>query len=212
MAPPKRLGRFTLVAVAVYAILMAPWPGVQRGYAYAFRAVGNAVFARFWFWPDAGVRFINLVSLGPGDLVPGTPAIEAAGTFDTLMELRRHGVPEIGYLRTSSRYVGYGPTVVVIALVLATPLAWGRRGWALWWGMVWIHLFIVLRVTLTLTASGFAADKKYALFNPSPFWTGVLTRAESLVSDDPTVSFVVPAFVWFLVALRHVRRFSPDNG
>jgi len=170
------------------------------------------VFARFWFWPDAGVRFLNLKSLVPGDLAPGTPTIEATGTFDTLMELRNRGAPQIGYLRTSSRYVGYGPAVVVIALVLATPIPWSRRWWALFWGMVWIHIFIVLRVTLTLTANGFAADKKYALFHPSPLWSDVLARVESLLSDDPTVSFVVPAVIWFLVALRRSDRSRRECG
>lgn len=218
MLPPKRLGRFIIVSVAAYAVLMAPWPGLQRGYAYLFRSGGDIVFARFWFWPDGGVRFLNLKSLKSGDLAPGAPKIEAVGTFDTLMELRSRGASGVGYLRTSSRYVGYGPTVIVIALVLATPIRWSRRGWALLWGMVWIHAFILLRLTLTLMAGGFAADKKYALFHPSPFWTGVLTRAESLLSDNPTVSFVVPTFIWFLVALRRSlwaaprRRTSSDSS
>lgn len=211
MLPPKRLGRFIIVSVAAYALLMAPWPGLERGYAYLFRSGGDIVFARFWFWPDGGVRFLNLKSLKSGDLAPGAPKIEAVGTFDTLMELRSRGAPQVGYLRTSSRYVGYGPTVIVIALVLATPIRWSRRGWALLWGMVWIHAFILLRLTLTLTASGFAADKKYALFDPSPFWTEVLTRAESLLSDNPTVSFVVPTFIWFLVALRRSLRAAPKR-
>ncbi len=202
MLPPNRLGRFFLFAVAVYAMLMAPWPGLQRGYAHLFRGAGNVIFARFWFWPDGGVRFLNLKSLQPGDLAPSAPKIDAVGTFDTLMELRSRRAPgSIGYLRTSSRYIGYGPTVLLIALVVATPLPWPRKVGALLWGLLLIHAFIVWRVTLTLTSKGFAANKNYALFDPSPFWTTVLTRTESLVSDDPTVSFVVPAFIWFLVAL-----------
>ena len=205
MLPPKRLGRFFLLVAIIYAALMAPWPGVQSGYAGLFRTGGNVVFSRFWLWSDAGVRFIDLESLEPGDLAPGTPKIEATGTLDTLMELRKRGAPKLGYLRISSRYVGYGPTVVVIALVLATSIPWSRRGWALLWGMVWIHLFIVLRVTLTLLAGGFAADKEFAIFAPSVFWMGVLTNMEKLLSDNPTVSFVVPAFIWFLVALRHAK-------
>jgi hypothetical protein len=182
---------------------MAPWPGLQRGYAYLFRSFGDVVFARFWFWPDGGVRFLNIESLKPGDLAPGTPKIEATGTFDTVMELRSRRAPgSYGYLRTSSRYVGYGPTVVVVALILATPASLPRKGWNLLWALLLIHAFIALRLTMTLTANGFAAAKNYALFAPGPFWTGVLTRVEALLSDNPTVSFVVPTCVWFLVALR----------
>ena len=68
--------------------------------------------------------------------------------------------------------------------------------------MALIHAFIALRLTLTLLANGFAAAKAYALFAPSPFWRGVLTEVEGVLSDDPTVSFVVPVLIWFLVAGR----------
>ena len=202
MLPPKRLGRFFLLLAVVYGVLMAPWPGVTSAYAYLFRAGGNGLFARFWFSPDGSVRFLDLRALEPGDLAPGTPPIEASGAFDTVMELSSRRAPgSLGYLRTSSRYIGFGPTAVLIALIVATPTTWRRRAWALLWGMLLVHLFIALRLSLTLAAAGFAADKGYALFHPSEFWRGVLTRAESIFSDNPTVSFVVPTVIWFLVAL-----------
>ncbi len=212
MLPPKQLGRFFLVVLLVYAVLMAPWPGLQRGYAYLFRAGGNAFFSHS-FWFSAGkVRFLDLHSSDlvadfnaviPGKLPPGFEPPGLQGVKDTLMVLMNRRVPaSIGQLRTSSRYVGYGPTAVLIALVVATSLPWSRRGWALLWGWLLIQVFIAFRLTLTLTANGFAAEKDYALFHPNDFWRGVLTRVESIFSDDPTVSFVVPAVVWLLVALR----------
>ncbi len=216
MLPPKKLGRFFFLSLAGYAVLMAPWPGLERGYAYVFRNMGNVVFARFWFWRDGSVSFLDLHSpdlksdvraVVAGRLPPGFTPPPPEDVKDTLMVLiNRRTQGSIGQLRTSSRYVGYEPIAVLIALVGATSLPWSRRGWALLWGMLLVHVFVALRVTLTLTVSGFAADKKYALFDPSAFWTSVLTRVESLVSDDPTVSFVVPVFIWFLVALRHSER------
>jgi hypothetical protein len=80
-------------------------------------------------------------------------------------------------------------------------MPWSRRRWALFWSLVLIHVFIVLRITLTLLVNGFAADKKYALFHPGPFWSDVLAWSESVFLADPTVSFVVPVAVWFVVAL-----------
>ena len=119
------------------------------------------------------------------------------------MELRSRAAPgSIGYLRTSSRYIGYSPTAIVITLILCTPIAWSRRGRAAIWGLLLVHGFIALRVSLTLAATGFGADKGYALFHPGPFLRGALSRAELVLSDDPTVSFVVPVFIWFLVTLR----------
>lgn len=225
MRPPKRLGRFILLFAAVYAPLMVPWPGlhqayagVERAYAWYFRGLGNAAFSEtFWLWPQATVHFLDLRSTDlrrqlqrlvpelPADFEPPT----AQGVKDTLMALfNRDARGQFGLLRTSSRYVGYGPTVMIVALVLATPLAWRRRAWALLLGLLLIHLFILVRLTLTVTVNGFAADKVYALFHPGPFWQGVLTRAETMFSDDPTVSFVVPIVVWFVVTLRR----STDEG
>lgn len=205
MLPPKRLGLFFVFAGLLYAAFMAPWPGVERAYAKLYRGTCNVVFARFWFWPDGGVRFLNIKTLQPGDLPPGAPRFFAIGTFDTLMELRSRRAPgSIGFLRTSSRYVGYESTAVVLALVLATPLPWRRRSWALLWSFLAVHAFIALRITLTLAAKGFAADKKYALFELGPLARGVLTRAEHVLSDNPTVSIVAPALIWFVLAFRHV--------
>ena len=219
MRPPKRLGRFVLLFVAAYAMLMAPWPGLDRGYARYFRGLGNVAFSdTFWFWPAARVHFLDLHSsdpigdlnrILPGKVGPGFEPLPPDRVKDTLMVLLNRDAPgSIGQLRTSSRYVGYGPTVMIITLLLATPLALRRKGWALVLGLVLIHLFVLFRLTLTITAGGFAADKAYAILHLGAFWTGVLTRAESLFSDNPTVSFVVPIVVWFLVTLR---RSTPDD-
>lgn len=200
MSPPRPLGRFFLSAMALYALFMAPWPGVANGYAHLFRAGGNVLFARFWFWSDASVKFLDIENLRPGDLPPGTPSISPGKTKDTLLQLHRRAAGTVGHLRTSSRPIGYGPTVVMMALVLATPLGWRRKGWALASGLVLIHAFIAFRITLLVTANGFAADKAYAIFHPGAFWQRILGAMESLFADDPTVSYVVPALIWFVVS------------
>ena len=101
-------------------------------------------------------------------------------------------------------FVRPDPSFVVLALVLATPLPWQRRSWALLWSFLAVNAFIVLRISFTLAAAGFAADKQYALFELGSLARGVLTRAENILSDNPTVSFVAPALIWFLLAFRHV--------
>ncbi len=214
MRQSKRILLFFLAGVGCYAALMAPWPGVQHAYARMFQGAGNIVFARFWFWSEGTVVFHNIDSLKPGDLPPGVGTIQADATRDTVMVLRKVRAPQVGNLRTSSRYIGYSPTAMLVALVLATPIPWRRRGVALLWGMGFVHAFIVLRVTLTLAANGFAADKGYALFSPSEFWYGMLSRAQTLLADDPSVSFVVPMMIWFLVIGRQwfLRTAAPSAG
>lgn len=190
-----------LLAAAIYAAMMAPWPGLERGYAWLFRTGGNIAFARYWVWPEANVRFLDLRDMSPEDLPPGGQVRRVTGAMDTLMELRVRAVSTIGHLRTSSRYTGYSPTVTTLALILAMPLVSWRKVWMVLVSMVLVHAFILARVSLTLAAAGFAADKPYALFTPSSFWSGVLTRAEMVFSDNPTVSLVVPVLIWFAVSL-----------
>ncbi len=213
MPPPKLLIRFFFLAALFFAVLMAPWPGLQRGYAALFRTGGDVLFSRtFWFWTQGRVRFLDLDApdlvgqvnaVIPGQLPPGVQPPPATGVKDTLMVLMNTATPaSTGQLRTSSRYIAYVPMAMVVALILATPLPGSRRFRALVWGLVGIHAFVAIRLSLTLSAKGFAAEKIYALFQPGPSMSGMLTRLETLLSDDPTVSFVVPVFLWFVLAMR----------
>lgn len=217
MPPRNLLIRFFAVAGLIFAIFMAPWPGLEKGYAAAFRTGGDVTFSRtFWFWTQARVRFLDLRAddlvgkintVIPGKLPPGVVPPRASGVKDTLMVLMNTDTPaSTGQLRTSSRYIAYVPTVMVIAMILATPLARSQRIRALIWGLIWVHAFVALRISLTLAAKGFAAEKVYALFHPGQFMSGLLTRLETLLSDDPTVSFIFPAFLWFVLAMRPWRR------
>jgi len=216
MLAPRSLGRFFLLSLASFLALAAIRVPLDRAYAYLFRGAGNVLFTGFWFWPEGKVRFLNLYApdqaslineLIPGELPEEYRPLQPEGVKDTLMVLMNHRTPaSIGQLRTSSRSA-YWPTAMLIALVLATPLSWSRKGWALLWGLTLIHVFIALRLTLTLLGGGFAVpEKAYALFHPAAFWQRVLTGGQNVLADNPTVSFVVPVFIWFLVALPGVKQ------
>jgi hypothetical protein len=193
---------FVLRALIVYALMMAPWPGLREAHAAVFRGMGNVVFSRFWFWGDSAVRFIDLRGVRPGDLAPGAPMPDVTDAFDTVMELRTRGASQVGYLRTSARYVAYLPIALFTALCVATPTSWRRRGVGLVIGLLLVHLFVLLRLTLTLLAGGFAAEKTYAIFRPGPFWHGVLMRLDGVLADNPTVSYIVPTLIWFVLMFR----------
>jgi len=198
--------RFMVFALLLYALFMIPWPGVRSGYEAVFRGLGNVTFSRFWFWPQSGVRFIDLKGIKPGDLAPGAPELPRTDAFDTLMELRTRGASQVGYMRTSARYAGYLPIALFLALFVATPMAGRRKFGALLLGLALVHGFILLRLTLTLLAGGFAAEKSFAIFHPNPFWHGVLTRSENVLADNPTMSYVAPALIWFVVSFHDLRR------
>ncbi len=226
MFEPKRLLFFAVVFVIACGTLMTAvrlW--TEDAYAALFRFGGDTVFSRFWFWGDGSVAFFDLdapdvrdqverdfrrhVQDAMGDRIDASSVNLPAsfqvprkqGAKDTLMVLKNRTTPgSFGQLRTSSRLMGFEPTAVLLSLFLATPTTWRRRGWGILWGLVAIHVFIVVRVSLTLAANGFAADKKYALFGLSESWTQFLTRAEEVLVSNPTVSFTVPVFIWLLVS------------
>jgi len=213
----KQLGWFpVLLALFCALLIVVPWPGLQRGYAHAFRAFGNVVFARFWVWSDGSVRFLDLRSENllsdlnaatPGNLPAGFRPQPATKVLDTLMVLKNRRTPEqFGLVRTSARSLGYWTTALFLALALAWPMSWKRRGWVLLWGLFLIHLFIAFRLTLTLVETGFGADKPYALFDLSQFWRGVLLRTKEVAVHNPTLSFLIAGFIWLVVALPDVIR------
>ena len=211
MLPPKLIIRFAVLVVVFYALLMIPWPGLERGYAGIFRAGGDAMFSRFWFWPSGNVRFLDLHSeklfeeldaATPGQLPRGVKLPEAAGVKDTLMVLMNSAKPgPLGLLRTSSRYLGYEPLAAVIALSLATPIVWRRRIWVLLWGLFWVHIFIALRLSLMLAGEFFNPAKKYALAHASEFSLKTLGRAEEVFSDNPTATLVIAMFIWLIAVV-----------
>lgn len=144
-------------------------------------------------------------ALTPGSLPPTFEAPSGTDKQDTLLVVRNVRKPEAGFglLFTSSRLVGYWPTVWLLALVLAKPMAWSRRGWALLWGMLLVHAFIALRVSLLVAGKGlFVAEKKYAVWAMGPTALRFLNGLEEVLVQNPTASFMVPTFIWFVVAFR----------
>ncbi len=121
MLPPKVIIRFFLVVAAIAAVLLTRWPGVQEGYAACFRWGNNVIFARYWFWSEATVGFLDPNDLSTAaKLSPEARAMvpPAVGVRDTVMVLENRRVPgAVGFLRTSSRYLGYVPAAVLIRLI-----------------------------------------------------------------------------------------------
>jgi hypothetical protein len=202
MPTPRVLLKFSLRLLVLWALLLAKWPGVETGYAAYFRGMGNLAFARFWFWPQATVRFMDPNAVTPGQLPPWADAPKAQDVLDTAMVLEnREARGDVSFLRTSSRLIGYLPTAIVIGLFLATPVAWKRRWIGLGAGLAAVHVFILLRITVKLVV-GYSGDKGVALFHPGPFWAKFWQNTQQVIHEDPTVSLVVPVFVWIAIAFR----------
>lgn len=209
MFQPKVVVRFSLIVFTIYAGLTLAWPSLDRAYASWFRSTGNIVFSQFWLWSQAKVHFIDLsaddVRAQVNAKLPGALPInfklpKREGVRDTLLMLRNTNAPaNVGFLRTSSRIMGYTPMAILFALVLATPTKWIRKLWMMVWGILLVHIFIAVRLTVFLLYSGYAADKAYAIFHPGPFMRDVLDRGKTVLADNPTFSYLASVFLWLIV-------------
>lgn len=186
MFPLRRLAMFFVRLVLLYAVLVAPWPGVRQAYAVVFRAGATLLFGSF----------------GSVGQVQFEPLADDQGGNDVRLICGNRRVPGV-FRQASFNSVlgGYFPTAFVTALVLATPLPWPRRWKALLWGLLLINVFVASRVTVVLLQV-FDGDDAIALFSLSDFWRRVLEEVAANLILAPASHFVVPLFVWILVSLR----------
>ena len=206
MLPPKLIIRFAILVTVFYALFTVARPYIERPYASWFRGFSDAVYSRFWFWGEGKVRFFDLHSpklfeeldaATPGKLPRGVKLPEAEGVKDTLMVLMNSAKPEdFGLLRTSSRIIAFEPTVVLIALVLATPIVWRRKPFLLIVGFVFVHAFIAVRLAPMLANVFFTPSKKYALGQGSETVLNTIQRFDEVFGENPTASWAMPFFLY----------------
>jgi len=134
MPPLKRLAGFFARLLLLYGVFIVAWPVVRPGYVMFFRAGGNFLLGSFGSMGQ--VRF----KPNPGD----DPDYDTQVVLTNLANRARRTT------ESDSRFLGYMPVAALVALILATPITWRRRGLALLWGLPLVHGFVVLRVALLL--------------------------------------------------------------
>lgn len=90
------------------------------------------------------------------------------------------------------------PTALTIALVVATPIPWRRRAWALLGGLILIHLFIVISIAVHI----WDASPVVSLLTFTPFWQQVADGLDYTLITQYGASFYVPVLIWISVSFR----------
>ena len=183
MRPLKIIFRFFALALLLYVILIIPWPGAREGYRAIYQTAGRALFARF----GAG-GVVRYESRANDEL------------YDLDVVLGKRGVGEVP-AKMDSRRVGYVPVAVIVALVLASPVPWGRKWRALVWGLALVNLFVMFRSILQLLYL-YSNPSPVRLYELSPFWDTLLARTYELFFLAPACTSMVPALVWVVVTFR----------
>jgi len=176
---------FVVKCAVLHALFVTPWPGVAEGYRRLFREAGNGLFHRVG---DASVVRFQKIDRG----------LEGK---DTRVRLENRRDRRAGALEIRAMYWGYRPTVFLIALILATPIPWARRGRALVWGLLWINVFIGLRLWLRVM-DAFCDPDMLGLYTISDVLRSMLHGLMLVISLAPATTYVVPLVIWILVTFR----------
>lgn len=170
----KNTLEFLVLVTLCYTALAVPWPGLRQAYAAYYRGFANLLFHSFGEY-------------GTVQFKPRLPHDE----LDTVAVLRgSRGRAELGL---SSRHKGYLPTIALISLVLATPIALRRRALALAVALVAAHAFVALRTGLVIW-NGFLPERAAG--------AGVVKALTFALVETPASYYVIPLLLWVLICFR----------
>ena len=198
MLRSRQIAGFAFRFALLYALLIAPWPGLSEIYASFYQAAVQ----------------IAIISTDPERSVLVAPAGRSPGsddrpTLDTHILTRMPGAPrdsKAGGLELirSSRYSGYLPTILTLALILATPLPWRRRAAALCGGLLLVTLFVAIMPGFQ-TYYFFDRRENHLVFEYVPWlypaWK-MLVHTLAQLSRWATPYYLVPILIWIFVAFR----------
>jgi hypothetical protein len=192
--PESKAVRYFLTwFVPLYALLIVPWPGSRNFYGNYLCSVAKTVLAT-----NGGRQLLRFEQV---------PEARRNRTLDTRItvanreQLDASGSGRAVMLDFDSRGVGWMPTALLIALVVSTPISWPRRAWALLWGLLAIHAFVLFSLQVYIwnesdTSSGLS------LIAFSPFWKFVVNGLEETLITQLGASFAAPTLVWIFSTFR----------
>jgi len=167
---------------------MSPWLGFGKAYSRLYLAGASALFKSFG---SKGVVLFNKSDDAEFDI--------DIRLYNKAQADKNGHVPIIK-TRHTSRHDGYMYITFMTALILASPISWKRKLWALLTGLILIHGFIALKLWIRLLHA--FSTKPLCLFTPSSFWRRMLNIAHQQFIVNISFGFVVSIFIWILVSFR----------
>jgi hypothetical protein len=181
--------RFALV----YGLLIAPWLGLDAAYGRLFREVGNLIFSR------TNPRHFVIFAIGDATIDAARPTEVLAGDRNLL---DAHGYGPMKQIELDTRLMSFVPASLIIALILATPLPWRRRVWALWWGLICLYGFDFLPIAVWLLQEPDNSAGGLALLNLPPVARMVVNHLLDILFGKMDMVGFVPIVIWVLVTFR----------
>lgn len=181
----KRLTRFVAMFVAVFVVLILPWPtGVYLGF---FRVMATAVFSS-----DEGRREVRFLDATEPTLRVTRTRVEIANRD----LLKADGSGPIRFFDLDGFRFGWLPTAFLIALVFASPLPMSRRLFALAWGLPFLQLVILALLAFII----WTESAHVGLVTASPFLLNLATDLRLHLAVQ--IALGAPVLIWLLVTFR----------
>ena len=181
---------FLLKFVLIFGLLIAPWPGWNDFYAGYFRGFGQLAFGA-----SEGKRVVDFSPSKPEQLASGLDTQLTLGNRD-LLDSRGKG--SLKRVNLDTRSIGWVPTALTAALVLATPIPWRRRAMAFCGGILLVHLFILFSLQTWIWDN--ATD--VSLMALTPPVQRVVSELDYTFITQLGASFSVPVVIWVVVTFR----------
>jgi hypothetical protein len=173
---------FCIRFLIFFGLALVPWPGLPAACNGCFRAV-----VQMAFHSKTGLRSLE---------------IEPHDAHDTRIVIvnralmRPDGSGPVRNLDLDSFDFTWRPGSLLLALILASPVSWSRRAWALVLGGVWLQAFL-------LSVLGFAIweeSTEVALVTLSPFWKQADDNIMHLLVGQ--LNIAAPFLIWLVVTFR----------
>jgi len=174
----------------IYGLLIIPWPGGNELYARYFAALGQMAFSR-----EGEKREVQFVS---HTTQHGFTTLTTQMIISNRDQVDQNGKVKALIVDLDTRSIGWVPTALVIALVLATPVPGSRRLRALFPGLLLVQGFILF----SLQACIWNKSAELKLLTVTPFWKYLLDGLDYTLLTQMGASFSVPVLIWLLVTFR----------
>jgi hypothetical protein len=185
----RPLVRSLVVLIGVYGLLLAPWPGWNGAYGGFFRAMGGTMLGR-----EKGRVLVHFRAAER----PPRPEVDTEIVLVEAARIDASGRATARILGLDTRAVGWTPTALLFALIIASPVSRSRRWRALGWGAILGHVYLLMVVAVFLWNQSSGAVPVSFL----PFWPDLAGVLEESLVNQMGPSFAIPILIWLAVTFR----------
>ena len=189
--------RFLCWFSLLYATMVLPWPGVGDAYRVYFSGFVRVLCSPF---PEGTVT----VGTWPEGRTQSGHNLDCYAALENPEKS-----PKKKGARWNSSETGFLPTAFTLALLLATPGSIRRRIVTAVVGILFVHLFIAVRIALPVIV--IAGAPQIGILDLSPAVRGTIRQIGNALKT-PAATFFVPLLIWLaMVYARKVRTMTGND-